>query len=109
MSEKEPLKKGDRVLVWSLQSFFYGGFLKGEPAFVRQDNLDNSDSVILCVIRNKQGSYEIDASYEVYIQQVIKVSKKDWNAQYKLRKFRKKVMKGEFEIRKWKEDTEQSK
>lgn len=29
------MKKGDRVLVWSLQSFSYGGFLNDEPAFLR--------------------------------------------------------------------------
>jgi hypothetical protein len=94
------LKKGDRVLVWSLQSFHYGGFLKGEPAFVRQ-NQNTGDSVILCVIRNKRGVYEIDASYEVYVQQVVKVKKKDWSAEKRLKKFRKKIMKNQFGIRKW--------
>ena len=87
----EMLKRGDRVLVWSLQSFHYGGFLKGEPAFVRQ-NQNTGDSVILCVIRNKRG---------VYVQQVVKVKKKDWNAEKRLKKFRKKIMKNQFGIRKW--------
>lgn len=87
------LKKGDRVLVWSLQSFFHGGFLKGEPAFLRQSQHDHGDSVILCVIRNINGYYEIDKSYEVYREQVVKVSKENWGADKELKKLRKKMLK----------------
>lgn len=89
------MKKGDRVLVWSLQSFNQGGFLCGEPAFLRQSsNGDNSlnNSVILCVIRNFDGVYKIDTSYEVYIKQITKVEKKDWHAKKELKKFRKEIM-----------------
>jgi len=85
------MKKGDRVLVWSLQSFSFGGFLNGEPAFVRQTT-DGGDSVILCVIRNFGGENEIDESYEVYIKQVEMVDKDNWNAEKKLKKFRKQIM-----------------
>lgn len=85
------MEKGDRVLVWSLQSFSHGGFLNGEPAFVRQ-NTNGSDSVILCVIRNFDGENKIDESYEVYIKQVEMVNKGNWYAEKRLKKFRKQVM-----------------
>ncbi len=65
--ENNKFKKGDRVIVWSLQSFSGGGFLNGEPAFVRQDQ--KGSSVILCVIRNFSGTYKLDKSYEVYSKQ----------------------------------------
>jgi len=84
------IKKGDRLLVWSLQSFSDGGFLKGEPAFARQDTY--GDSVILCVIRNFNGNYKIDESYEVYIKQVEQVTKGDWKAEKRLKRFRKRIM-----------------
>jgi len=60
-------KKGDRVKVWSLQSFNQGGFLNGEPAIVRQSQ--TGDSVILAVVRNFDGVYKVDESYEVYAKQ----------------------------------------
>lgn len=84
------LKQGDRVLVWSLQSFFDGGFLKGEPAFVKQNQY--GDSVLLCVIRKIKGEYKIDESYEVYREQVKKVTKEEWGAKKALKKFRKKII-----------------
>ena len=84
------MKKGQRVLVWSLQSFKGGGFLNGEPAFARQT--ENGDSVILCVIRNINGRSVIDESYEVYIQQTKEVCKECWPAKKELKAFRKKVM-----------------
>ncbi len=61
-------KKGDVVKVWSLQSFFGGGFLKGEKAIVRQNQ--TGDSVIICVVRNIEGEYKVDTSYEVYDKQL---------------------------------------
>jgi hypothetical protein len=88
------LKKGDRVLVWSLQSFNCGGFLKGEPAFVRQDQ--SGSSVLLCVIRNFKGHYEIDKSYEVYDKQVKPVRRAEWNAEKRLRRYRKEIMKDKY-------------
>jgi len=84
-------KKGDKVLVWSLQSFFHGGFLCGEPAFVRQDQ-NGSASVILCVIRNMGGEYKIDTSYEVYTQQIVPIGNGKWGAKKRLKKLRKYVM-----------------
>ena len=84
------LKKGDRVLVWSLQSFFGGGFLKGEPAFLRQDQ--HGDSLILCVVRMKD-TVQIDEAYEVYYQQVVPVKKHHWNASKDLKKLRKQFLK----------------
>lgn len=84
------LIKGDRVLVWSLQSFSNGGFLKGEPAFLRQSQ--NGDSVILCVVRNFGGEYKVDESYEVYREQVVKVTKNNWDAQKRLKQFRKEIL-----------------
>ena len=60
-------KKGDRVKVWSLQSFSNGGFLNGAPAIVRQSQ--TGESVILCVVRNFGGEYKLDKSYEVYAKQ----------------------------------------
>ena len=65
-------KKGDRVKVWSLQSFFHGGFLKGEPAVVKQDQ--TGDSVIVAVVRNIGGVYKLDESYEVYDKQLERYS-----------------------------------
>jgi len=62
-------KKGDRVRVWSLQSFSGGGFIKGEPAVVRQSQQENEDSVILAVVRKINGKYTLDKSYEVYSKQ----------------------------------------
>jgi len=88
------LKKGDRVLVWSLQSFFDGGFLKAEPAFLRQSQ--KGDSVILCVIRNRKGEYKIDESYEVYREQVVPISKNKWGAKKRLKRFRKEIMLNEY-------------
>lgn len=75
-------KKGDRVKVWSLQSFSGGGFLKGEPAFVKQDQY--GDSVILCVVRKIDGEYKVDESYEVYDRQceLIKGNQKPENMDY---------------------------
>jgi len=91
--EKEELfKKGDRVLVWSMQSFFYGGFLNGEPAFLRQSQHGEKGSLILSVIRNFGGDYKIDECYEVYKEQVKEVSKKDWSATKELKKFRKEII-----------------
>ena len=84
------LKKGDRVLVWSLQSFYHGGLLKGEPAFLKQNQY--GASVILCVIRNFDGTDKIDESYEVYWEQVKRVAKIDWPAQKSLRKLRKQIL-----------------
>jgi len=67
MKKKYKYKKGDKVRVWSLQSFHGGGFLNGEPAIVRQSQ--TGDSIILCVIRNFNGNYILDNSYEVYAKQ----------------------------------------
>lgn len=85
------MKKGQRVLVWSLQSFHGGGFLNGAPAFLRQSS-DGSGSVVLCVIRNMRGNSVIDESYEVYQQQVQIVEKCNWPADIKLIMFRKIIM-----------------
>ena len=86
------MEKGQRVLVWSLQSFHGGGFLNGAPAFVKQSVTD-SGSVILCVIRNIGGKMVIDESYEVYQQQVMIVDKGYWPASKLLKRFRKTVLK----------------
>lgn len=90
MKEMGKLKKGDRVLVWSLQSFFGGGFLDAEPAFLRQSQ--SQKSVILCVIRNSNGTYKVDESYEVYREQVKPISKNEWKADKELKKLRKSIM-----------------
>ena len=60
-------EKGDKVKVWSLQSFSGGGFLNGEEAYVRQDQY--GASVILIVPRNINGEIKIDEAYEVYGKQ----------------------------------------
>lgn len=76
-------KKGDRVKVWSLQSFTHGGFLNGEPAFVKQDQM--GASVILCVVRKIDGEYQVDKSYEVYAKQCeLTGGKKEDNSEYQL-------------------------
>jgi len=85
------MKKGQRVLVWSLQSFSGGGFLNGEPAFLRQST-DDCGSVILCVMRKISGRIVIDESYEVYQQQVRPVDKCNWPAHKNLVRFRKVIL-----------------
>ena len=56
-------KRGDLVRVWSLQSFYGGGFLDGVPAIVRQDQTGKS---VLLIVNRKP---VLDTSYEVFIQQ----------------------------------------
>lgn len=62
-------KKGDLVKVYSLQSFFYGGFLNGDFAVVSQDQAGGS-SVLVTVCRNFNMYYKLDFSYEVYEKQL---------------------------------------
>lgn len=70
-------KTGDIVKVWSMQSFFGGGFLNGRIAIVRQDQMDDG-SVLLIVARKVgykslntafKGMTILDTAYEVYTQQ----------------------------------------
>lgn len=68
-------EKGDKVKVWSLQSWNNGGFLEGELAFVRQRQ--KGSSVILCVKRNINGKIQLDKSYEVYAKQCELIEDKD--------------------------------
>ena len=66
---KRLFKKGEKVKVWSLQSWQGGGFLKGKKAIVHQDQ--RGSSVLIEVKRrNKQGKDELDKSYEVYAKQL---------------------------------------
>ncbi len=59
-------KKGDLARVYSLQSFFEGGFLNGDLCIVSQDQNDGS-SVLVTVSRNfGEMIYRLDFSYEVY-------------------------------------------
>lgn len=66
--ENRKYKKGDIVKVWSLQSFYYGGFLKGKEGVVYQDQ--TGSSVLVSVERNFNGEYRIDPAYEVYSKQL---------------------------------------
>jgi len=68
-------KKGDRVKVWSLQSWNDGGFLKGADAIVVQNQVGSS--VLLAVVRNIKGTYKLDKSYEVYAEQCVLVEATD--------------------------------
>ncbi len=61
-------KKGDLARVYSLQSFFNGGLLNGEPCIVYQDQY--ASSVLVIVNRNFNGKYRPDFSYEVYPEQL---------------------------------------
>lgn len=62
-------KKGDLVKVYSLQSFFHGGFLNGEVGVVYQDQVGSS--VLVTVNRNMGNmEYRLDYSYEVYEKQL---------------------------------------
>lgn len=83
------------MLVWSLQSFHGGGFLKGEPGFVYQDMTDNCPSVVVSLKRSIDSVRQIDETYEVYSQQCISVRKSQWNADKDLKKLRKQIMKDE--------------
>ena len=62
-------KKGDVVEVYSLQSFFHGGFINGTKGIVKHDQ-QPGDSVLVAVKRNMNGKMIIDPSYEVYEQQL---------------------------------------
>lgn len=84
------LKKGQRVRVWSLQSFSQGGFLNGEPGFIRQDQY--CGSVFVTLIRNFEGVDTIDECYEVYPQQIKKVKKKKWKATNELKQKRNEIL-----------------
>lgn len=83
-------KTGDRVKVWSLQSFHGGGFLCGEPGFILQD--ESGASVFVCLFRNIRGHVVFDESYEVYVEQVKMCSKEDWGATKELKRYRKAAM-----------------
>jgi len=73
MTTKRQYLCGDLVKVWSLQSFFGGGFINGKFARVRQDVSTTGVSVLLIVERKviiDDASVDcIDLSYEVYCQQ----------------------------------------
>lgn len=60
---------GDVLKVWALQSFFGGGFLKGEVGIVFQDQHTNDGSVLVTIKRNIKGKHMLDKSYEVYPEQ----------------------------------------
>ena len=66
---KDKLKKGDKVKVWSLQSFHGGGFLNGKNAVVFQDQYEG-DSVFVSVERKIKGRNVLDSTYEVYRKQL---------------------------------------
>ena len=68
--------EGDRVKVYSLQSFHHGGFLCGEYGTVSQDQ-NEGRSVIVSVRRKIDGVYKIDRSYEVYSEQLRLVKRKN--------------------------------
>ena len=68
-------KKGDKVKVYSLQSFSDGGFINGTEGVIFQDQIDNG-SVIVSVERNFKGTYKIDKYYEVYPEQLRLISRK---------------------------------
>lgn len=74
MKEDFLYRQGDIVKVWSLQSFFYGGFIKGDLGIVYQDQHDVSGSVLVTLIRNINGVDAVDFSYEIYRQQVKRVA-----------------------------------
>lgn len=62
-------KKGDVIKVWSLQSFFQGGFLNGVEGIVTQDQ-GIGNSVLITVPRKIDGKVKLDYSYEVYPEQL---------------------------------------
>lgn len=81
-------KKGDLVKVYSLQSFFYGGFLNGDFAIVSQDQ-NKGSSVLVTVCRNFNMTYKLDFSYEVYekqLESIISFDKLDIRDREKLEK-----------------------
>lgn len=66
-------KKGDLVRVWSLQSFYGGGFINGDEAIVSQNQIGNS--ILLTLKRNINGHIKLDCSYEVYKEQIQLIKK----------------------------------
>lgn len=63
-------KKGDKVKVWSLQSFHYGGFLNGKDAVVFQDQNDGGSVLVSVERKMMHKEDEIDPTYEVYPEQL---------------------------------------
>lgn len=61
-------KHGDIVKVWSLQSFWGGGLIKGTEGVVSQDQIGSS--VLVAVKRKISGEDKIDPNYEVYDKQL---------------------------------------
>ena len=67
-------KEGDVVKVWSLQSFFHGGFINGREGVVTQDQHQDG-SVLVAVERKIETEDKIDPNYEVYPEQLCLVRK----------------------------------
>jgi|ERR1700722_3706323 len=67
MNSPISFKRGDKVKVWSLQSWQDGGFINGEEGIVVQDS--HGGSVIVALVRNIGGEYKLDTNYEVYPEQ----------------------------------------
>lgn len=85
-------KKGDKVRVWSLQSFSGGGFLNGAEAVVRQSQM--GESVILAVFRNIGGEQKLDTSYEVYAKQCELIIESTYiSEKERLERFREELLK----------------
>jgi len=66
-------KTGDKVRVYSLQSFHGGGFINGRLGIVFQDQLPKG-SVLVSVERNNK----LDKSYEVYPEQLRRISEEEY-------------------------------
>jgi hypothetical protein len=72
---KERYKKGDRVAIYSLQSFHGPGFYKGHPGTVKQDQYSGSVIVVPDPYTTPGGT-KSQESYEVYPQQLRRLRKK---------------------------------
>lgn len=72
----DKFQEGDYVRVYSLQSFNNGGFINGTPGVVRQNQ--TGSSVLVRVERNFGGVYKMDNSYEVYPEQLRRITEKEY-------------------------------
>ncbi len=77
-SNSEQFKTGDRVAVYSLQSFYGPGFYRGHHATVKQDQIPGG-SVLVLLDPYRLGSGEkadVSKSYEVYPEQLRRLKRK---------------------------------
>lgn len=57
IADGHTFRAGEKVRVYSLQSFFGGGFIKGQVGTVKQDQ--HGGASVLIALRGREQSYEV--------------------------------------------------